>query len=116
MKKVLLLFLSCLVVNTICMAGRPINLTCSIIDPSAIGHQTHKAPPKNAVVYLEDYTLSFSAFEEDCVIKLLDEGEVVYEVDIPAGLTSIVLPSTYSGEYTLQLFRGNWVFEGEIGL
>lgn len=116
MKKVVLLFLSCLVVNTICMAGRPINLTCSIIDPSAIGHQTHKAPQKNAVVYLEDYTLSFSAFEENCVIKLLDEGEVVYEVDIPAGLTSIVLPSTFSGEYTLQLFRGNWVFEGEIGL
>ncbi len=36
MKKVVLLFLSCLVVNTICMAGRPINLTCSIIDPSKI--------------------------------------------------------------------------------
>lgn len=116
MKKVVLLFLSCLVVNTICMAGRPINLTCSIIDPSAIGHQTHKAPPKNAVVYLEDYTLSFDAFEEDCVIKLLDGDGVVYEVDIPAGSTSVVLPSTFSGEYILQLFKGNWVFEGEIGL
>ncbi len=116
MKKVVLLFLSCLVVNTICMAGRPINLTCSIIDPSAIGHQTHKAPPKNAVVYLEDYTLSFSAFEEDCTIQLLDDSGVVYSDVIPAGITSYSLPGTLSGEYTIQLLLGNWIFEGEIEL
>ena len=81
---------------------------------------TNKGIPRTPIqppaVYLEDYTLSFDAFEEDCVIKLLDEGEVVYEVDIPAGSTSVILPSTLSGEYTLQLFKGNWVFEGEIEL
>lgn len=93
-----------------------INFQVNYNNPNPIGTGRQRTPIQPPAVYLEDYTLSFSAFEEDCVIKLLDEGEVVYEVDIPAGSTSVVLPSTLSGEYTLQLFRGNWVFEGEIGL
>lgn len=117
MKKLILLFMSAFMISTNLFAWERITLSVvSEPDIRPIGNGHAKSPIQPPAVYLEDYTLTFSAFEEDCVIKLLDEGEVIYEVDIPAGSTSVILPSTLSGEYTLQLFKGNWVFSGEIEL
>jgi len=41
---------------------------------------------------------------------------VAYTLVIPTGTTSLVLPSTLSGDYTIQIIRGNYLFYGTINL
>jgi hypothetical protein len=45
-----------------------------------------------------------------------DEQNVVYEVLMPTGTNSVVLPSSLVGEYVIQLIWGNWRFWGYIEL
>ena len=92
-----------------------INLTWRYNNPNnTLG--SHRSPVQIPPFLLEGYTLSFSAFEEDFTIQLLDENGVVVSMVIPAGATSIEMPNTLLGEYTIQLIFGNWIFEGEIEL
>ena len=117
MRKFYLILTSFVLLSIHCMAGGPIDLSVGIIDPAPIGHKPSKAPIQPPVVYLDDYTLSFNAFEEDCAIQLLDEDDVVVFSDvITAGTTTFLLPSTLSGEYQIQLIYGNWIFIGWIEL
>ncbi len=77
----------------------------------------HRVPVQPPFVYIEDCTLSFNAFEDDCAIQLLDENEVVvFSNMIPAGTTSFLLPTTLEGEYQIQLIYGNFIFTGYIEL
>lgn len=76
-----------------------------------------RTPAPAPVVYLENHTLSFNAFEDDYAIQLLDENEVVvFSNMIPAGTTSFLLPTTLEGEYQIQLIYGNFIFTGYIEL
>ena len=101
--------------STSCLAGRLVHLSVSIIDPSPIGHQTHKSPVCPPSVFIEDYTLSFNAFDDDVVIQLLDGDDViVFSGVIPAGTTNFQLPSTLEGEYQIQLIYGNFIFTGYV--
>lgn len=117
MRKLLLIITSAFIISTSSFARTRIYLSVTApIDPRPIGNGHPKSPIQPPTVYIEDYTLNFSAFEEDCTIQLLDDSGVVYSDVIPAGTTSYSLPGTLSGEYTIQLLLGNWIFEGEIGL
>lgn len=75
--------------------------------------------PRNPIpmVYLENYILSFNAFEEDCAIQLLDENDaIVFSSVIPVGTTSFLLPTTLEGEYQILLIYGNFIFIGFVEL
>ena len=66
------------------------------------GHPRMPAARPN--VGQDGHTLYFNNVGYDLTLVLLDEdGEEVYTTIVPAGTTSVVLPSTLSGDYELQL-------------
>lgn len=103
-------------VNIRVQASLPIIMEVSKIDP--IGEQTHpKSPLMPPSVSLEDHTLYFETPCDGCTLNIVDENNVViYTLVIPTGTTSLVLPSTLSGEFTIEIIRGNYLFYGTIDL
>ena len=77
----------------------------------------HKSPITIPEINLEDHTLFFITPCDGCTLRLLDENDnVVYSTVIATGTTSLVLPSTLSGEYEIQIIQGNICFYGYINL
>lgn len=86
-------------------------------DPTHAGTNRPRTPIQSPSVYLGNYSLSFNAFEDDCVIQLLDEDDaIVFSDIISAGTTSFLLPTNLEGEYQIQLIYGNFIFTGYIEL
>ena len=94
-----------------------INLSVQAIDPTAMGNQIPRTPICPPTVYLNGHTLTFETTLSDYTLQLVDSSDdVVYSVFVPAGTTTVILPSTYVGNYTLQLFWGDWMFYSWIQL
>lgn len=115
MKKVLVLFallLSC----TFAFAQQvKIDFTCEGIDDGPIGNHMPRGPVDVPTVYLDDYTLTFETNHPEYVLYIKDEYEtVVYSMVVTSAMTEVVLPSTLSGDYEIQLVMGNWCFWGYI--
>lgn len=86
-------------------------------DPSHGDDGLHKSPITIPEISLEDYTLFFITPCDGCTLRLLDANDnVVYSTVIATGTTSLVLPSTLSGEYEIQIIQGNICFYGFIYL
>ena len=86
-------------------------------DPTGNQINPHKSPVLIPEVSIEDYTLYLDDSCAGCTLRLLDEnGDVAYTTVIPDGIDEISLPSTLSGDYELQIVRGNWCFYGYINL
>jgi len=87
-------------------------------DEKPLGHGHGRSAIEVPLVYIEDYTLSFSStFEDEVLITLLDENEnVVYTDWLVPGQTSLVFPDTLSGEYTICLTIGSIYYIGVIEL
>ena len=82
-----------------------------------IGHGHPKTPINPPTLYIEDYTLSFEVGHPDYVLNIMDEGgEIVYTTTVYSTQTEVVLPSTLSGAYEIELIMGNWLFTGYINL
>ena len=84
----------------------PIELSFSveIINKGTLGNPVPKSPVRPPQVSLEDNVLTFEAFHPDYNITLFDEdGEEVYQTTVLNGTDTVVLPSTLSGDYVLQL-------------
>lgn len=64
---------------------------------------------------LDGYTLYIYSDHPDCTVQLVDSDDVVFELHVPAGTTTIQLPN-YTGRYRLNLLWGNWCFWGYITL
>ena len=80
-------------------------------------HPLPKTPIQIPEVYLDGNTLSFDAAIEGCTVRLLDLDEnVVFTDFIEENQTSLILPSTLTGEFELQIIRGNIIFYCEIEL
>lgn len=95
----------------------PIPLEGGIIDPTNDNDGPHKGPVQVPEVSLDDHTLYFFTPCDGCTLNLVDENDVVvYTLVIPAGTTSLALPATLSGNFELQIIRGNYCFWGEITL
>ena len=96
-----------------------IQLTASLldVDDRPVGNSTPKSPTEPPTVYIEDYTLSFEVGHPEYVLNIKDEdGEVVYTTVVYSTQTEVVLPSTLSGDYEIELIMGNWLFTGYINL
>ena len=95
----------------------PIALQSSIDNPTSQHGGNPKSPIMPPSVSLDDHTLYFDTPCDGCTLNIVDENDVVvYTLVIPTGTTSLVLPSTLSGDYTIQIIRGNYLFYGTINL
>jgi len=60
---------------------------------------------------IDGHTLYFNNVGYDLTLVLLDEdGEEAYATFVAAGTTAVVLPSTLSGDYELQLYPTDSVY------
>lgn len=118
MKKVLLMIVGALILSTSLWAKVLVPLTVSIEnDEQPLGNGNPRTPIEVPVVYIDDYTLTFETYHPDYTLIIKDEdGNVVYSTTVFSTQTQVVLPSTLSGNYELQIIRGIYCFYGNISL
>ena len=117
MKKLLLIVFSAFILSTSVSAQELIPLTVSIIDEQPGGNGFPRTPITAPTVYIDDYTLLFEASHPEYVLYIKDENNnVVYSTVVSSTQTQVVLPSTLSGNYQIELAMGYWLFIGWINL
>lgn len=76
-----------------------------------------KSPIIKPQLAIEDYTLYIYSGCEDATLVLIDENDnEVFSQEIEDDTDQIVLPATLSGTYEIRIYRGNYMFYGEIEL
>ena len=118
-KKRLLLFLLLVMTmmpfTSVSVYADPESIDLEYEDPLLGGLGPNKSPINIPEISLESYTLYFYTPCDGCTLRLLDANDnVVYSTVIATGTTSLVLPSTLSGEYEIQIIQGNICFFGYI--
>lgn len=96
-----------------------IELTAEKIKKEPVGNGFPRGPISVPEVSIDDHTLYISDGHPDYVLQLVDlddEDIVIYQVLVPSGVNSLVLPSALSGTYVIQLLWGDWRFWGYINL
>lgn len=118
MKKLLLFLFSAFIFSTSVSALELVPFTVSIIDDQPLGNGNPRSPEETPIVYIDDYTLLFEANHPEYVLNIKDENNVVvYTTVVYSTQTQVVLPSSLSGDYEIQLdFGGSYIFVGEIVL
>ena len=99
--------------------GNEIELSVGIIDETPIIRIPTKAPVKPMRINLENHQIELPASHPDYTFILLDEeGEVVWQAIIPAGVSMVTLPAALIGDYELRLYPdgSNFYFYGDITL
>ncbi len=70
-----------------------------------------RTPVVRPKVAQDDHTIYFTNVGYDLTLVLLyGDGEEAYATFVPAGTTAVVLPSTLSGNYELQLYPTDSVY------
>lgn len=119
MKKITFLFIALLMSCTLAQAqvSTPIPFSVQYVPVKPVGNQVPRSPNDPPVVYLEDYTLTFEADHPEYILYIKDEDDaVVYSTVVTSATTEVVLPSTLSGDYEIELIMGDWLFTGWINL
>ena len=117
MKKLLLFLFGAFILSTSVSAQELVPLTVSIIDEQPISHGHPRSPEETPIVYIDDYTLLFEANHPEYALNIKDEdGDVVYSTVVYSAQTQVVLPSTLSGNYQIELVMGYRLFKGWINL
>ena len=118
MKKLLLFLISAFIFSTSVSAQELVPLTVCIEEDDQPGGNGHpRSPNETPIVYIDDYTLLFEANHPDYVLNIKDEdGDVVYSTVVSSTQTQVVLPSTLSGDYQIELVVDNLLFMGWINL
>jgi len=89
-----------------------------MIKHGGITNIPHKSPARPWLIDLEEGELLFGdGTTSDYTLQLINaEDEVIYTCVVPAGTTSVVLPSTLTGNYELRLVGENYYYFGFIEL
>ena len=117
MKKLFISSLFILLLNTSVMAWEPIPFSVYYDDEQPIIHGHGRNTIQAPTVYIEDYMLTFEAYHPDYTLIIKDEdGDVVFSTVVWSAQTEVVLPSSLSGDYEIELVMGNWLFSGWINL
>lgn len=109
------MFVSSLSVN----AQDEIILTPSRVNNEGSGNGNPRGPIYIPTASIDGHTFYISNGHPDYVLQVVDpddETNVVYEILVPAGVNSVVLPSWLVGEYVIQLLWSDWRFWGYIEL
>ena len=86
-------------------------------NPTSSGNPHPRSPVLVPTASLDGHTFYINGGHADFVVQLLDEDDnVAYQTVMPSDVGSIVLPSTLSGTYQIQLLWGDWMFYGWINL
>ena len=99
----------------ICAVPLPVELQTGYVDPTIGQGDSHRGPVLVPEVSIDNYTLSIDTSCYGYTLRLVDEGDnVVFSTVITS--TTIVLPSTLSGEYQLRLYPtdGSIYFYGYV--
>lgn len=97
--------------------GLPIPFQAGRINPTRPLPKPHKSPVVEPTVYIDGNVLTFETPCDGCVLQLVDENDdVVYTTIIPAGTTTLTLPSDLEGTFELQIIDGEWMFYADIEL
>ena len=116
MKKFLLMIASAFILSTNSWAWTIVPLSVNI-DYRPIGNGHGKSSIEVPKVYIEDYTLMFGINHPEYTLILKDENDnVVYTTTVFTTQTDVILPSTLSGDYQIELIMDDWLFVGEISL
>ena len=117
MKKNLLLVLFALFMSTSVMAWELIPLSVNYDDEQPGTNGQPKTPMLAPTVYIDDYTLLFEVDHPEYVLYIKDEdGDVIYSTVVSTTQTQVVLPSTLSGDYQIELVVNNLLYKGLIEL
>lgn len=117
MKKLLLMIVGAFMLSTSLFAKEVIPFSVHYEDDLPGGNDQPRSPIEVPLVYIEDYTLSFEFYHPDYTLIIKDEdGYVVYTTTVFSNDTEVILPSTLSGNYEVNLIMGNWLFTGWISL
>ena len=117
MKKLLLIVFMALGAYSSNVDGANLAVPVQIVRDQPIGNGNTLAPPRPWYITQDDFVLTLPSFEDNFTLELRDEdGTVVYSTDVPAGITTVVLPSTLSGEYELRLipFSATYYYRGYL--
>ena len=118
MKRILtMILLSCAVFAQVNAAEIPVDLSMEVIKNghSASGGQRGPIDPPSASI--DGYTFYINCSHPGYVLQLVDinDGEtVIFETFVPAGVNSVVLPSSLEGTFKIQLIYNCWCFWGYI--
>ena len=118
MKKIFVLLFGAFIFSTSVSAQVLVPLAVQIEeDYSSINHGFGKSPMLAPTVYIDDYTLLFEVDHPEYVLYIKDEEDnVVYSTVVSSTQTQVVLPSTLSGDYQIELVMSYWLFTGWINL
>ena len=126
MKKFLFALVSVLLLSSFMVPdgddGNGINipLTAQIINDDNLGNGPLHGPILVPSASLDGHTFYINSSHPDYLLQLVsivdDEEVVVYETLMPAGINSVVLPVSDTGEYVIKLIWSNWCFWGYINL
>ena len=117
MKKGLLFLSFALFMSVSAFAWKQVPLSPCGFDNTPVGHGTAKSPDETPTVYIDDYTLFFETNHPEYVLNIKDEdGDVVYTTVVYSTQTQVVLPSTLSGDYVIEVAVDNQLYTGWINL
>jgi hypothetical protein len=125
MKKFLLTLFAMITLSNLCVNAVPdakipekLPFIIELVDPTIIGNTGKpKSPVVPPEVYIAGHTLLFSTPCDGCILRLEDEmGNEVYTTTIPENTTTLELPYYLTGEYKIQIIRGNFCFYTYIDL
>ena len=117
MRKLFLFLFGAFILSTDVSAQVLVPLTVSIIDEQPGGNGQPKTPVLAPKVYIDDYILLFEVDHPEYVLYIKDEdGDVIYSTVVSSTQTQVVLPSTLSGDYQIELVMDYWLFMGWINL
>lgn len=89
----------------------PISLQVERVKPTSGVGGYPRTPVAVPNVEQEGHTFYFNNVGYDLTLVLLDEdGEEAYTTFVPAGTSAVVLPTTFSGEYELQLYPTDSIY------
>jgi hypothetical protein len=90
-------------------------LQIGYVDPEDGNHGENRSPVSVPEVTIDDKVLAFITPCDGDTLRIVNEnGVVVYSTTIPVGCEEIELPSNLSGDYEIQLIRGNFCFFGYL--
>lgn len=125
MKKYFFLFLLCVITmqvhgNLMSNDSGVANLDFEVYykDPLNGGNPMPKSPIELPQATLDGHVLTFTSSHANYTLTLLDEnGDDAYQVFVPSSTSVVVLPSTLSGSFEIQLdFSGSYIFVSDIVL
>lgn len=118
MKKLLLFLFGAFLLSTSVSAQVLVPLTVCIEEDEQPGGPGYpKTPITTPKVYIDDYTLLFEANHPEYVLNIKDENNnVVYTTVVYSTQTQVILPSTLSGDYVIELAVDNLLYTGWINL